>query len=457
MTSNLLSIGASGARAAQIALEVTGQNITNASTVGYVRRSAYTTEVNSTSRWSAPNDVSLSGVTVSGLSRNVDAFMQGEVLRTAADTARADATVNGLTNIETAVEHSGLFTAIGGFQSALTALKQTPSDPSLRAAVMQAGAAMSSAFQITAHGLASAQKGLQGSVADGVATINSLAGQLAQVNGRLTASAAQGAGQSSVTSDARAALLDQRDSLLNQINQLGNVAATFNSDDSVNVNLGGVSGPPLVTAGTSNPLAATTASDGTITLAIGTPPSTAPVTLSGGSIAGDQAALTKLAAIGTSLDSLAASIANTVNTAQAAGSDLTGTPGAALFLGTTAATIAMTTTNGNAIAAAAAGSPAKSNDGTNLAALTTALTAADPAGAMNTILYDISGAVQTATTTRDTLKTLSDAAAASLSKESGVDLNAEAVNLVKFQQAFQASGKVMQVASDVFSTILNIK
>ncbi|MGG2357464.1 flagellar basal body protein, partial [Salmonella enterica] len=79
--SNLLSIGASGARAAQIALEVTGQNITNASTVGYVRRSAYTTEVNSTSRWSAPNDVSLSGVTVSGLSRNVDAFMQGEVLR----------------------------------------------------------------------------------------------------------------------------------------------------------------------------------------------------------------------------------------------------------------------------------------------------------------------------------------------------------------------------------------
>ncbi|MGQ4827467.1 flagellar basal body rod C-terminal domain-containing protein, partial [Enterococcus faecalis] len=91
------------------------------------------------------------------------------------------------------------------------------------------------------------------------------------------------------------------------------------------------------------------------------------------------------------------------------------------------------------------------------AALTTALKAADPAGAMNTILYDISGAVQTATTTRDTLKTLSDAAAASLSKESGVDLNAEAVNLVKFQQAFQASGKVMQVASDVFSTILNIK
>ena len=48
------------------------------------------------------------------------------------------------------------------------------------------------------------------------------------------------------------------------------------------------------------------------------------------------------------------------------------------------------------------------------------------------------------------------AAAASLSSEAGVDLNAEAVNLVKFQQAFQASGKVMQVAHDIFTSILNL-
>ena len=79
-----------------------------------------------------------------------------------------------------------------------------------------------------------------------------------------------------------------------------------------------------------------------------------------------------------------------------------------------------------------------------------------PANTMNAILTDISGTVQSAKTTQTTLQTLSSAAATSLSSQAGVDLNTEAVNLVKFQQAFQASGKVMQVASDIFTSILNL-
>ena len=45
----------------------------------------------------------------------------------------------------------------------------------------------------------------------------------------------------------------------------------------------------------------------------------------------------------------------------------------------------------------------------------------------------------------------------SLQAQAGVDLDAEAVNLVRFQQAFQASGRVMQVASDIFDSILGIR
>ncbi|EGD59419.1 Flagellar hook-associated protein [Novosphingobium nitrogenifigens DSM 19370] len=454
MTSNLLSIGASGARAAQIALDVTGQNIANASTDGYVRRAANNVELVSPSGWSAPNDISLAGVTVSGITRNADIYTQAEVRRTASDTARGNATVTGLTNVETAVENSGVFTTIGNFQNALTSLKQTPNDTSLRAAVMQAGSAMTSAFQIAATSLSSTQQDLQGEIGDGVSQVNTLASQLATINLKLstTASAASADAGSLTTSD-RASLMDKRDQLLGQISQYANVATTLNSDGSANVNLGGVSGPPLVTGATTNTLSSTTASDGTVSLAMGT----APVTLSGGSIAGQQASLTKLNQISTDLDSLAATIANTVNTQQANGADLSGTTGAALFSGTTAATLSMATTDGSKIAAAAAGSVANSNDATNLTALSSALSTANPAGTMNNILYDISGSVKTATTTRDTLKTLSDAAAASLSSSAGVDLNTEAVNLVRFQQAFQASGKVMQTASDIFTTMLNLK
>jgi flagellar hook-associated protein 1 FlgK len=102
------------------------------------------------------------------------------------------------------------------------------------------------------------------------------------------------------------------------------------------------------------------------------------------------------------------------------------------------------------------GSAAKSADTTNLTALTSAFGTLDPAGTMNNILTDISGTVNGAKTTQSTLQTLSTAAATSLSSQAGVNLNSEAVNLVKFQQAFQASSKVMQVASDVFNSILNL-
>ncbi|MFN9772870.1 MAG: flagellar basal body rod C-terminal domain-containing protein, partial [Burkholderiales bacterium] len=37
---------------------------------------------------------------------------------------------------------------------------------------------------------------------------------------------------------------------------------------------------------------------------------------------------------------------------------------------------------------------------------------------------------------------------------SGVNLDEEAANLVRFQQAYQASGKVLQIASTLFDTLL---
>ena len=452
MSSNLLSIAASGAAAAEVALNLTGQNIANASTQGYVRRSANNVELASASSWSTANDISLSGVTVSGIVRNADPFLQTEARNTASNTAGASATVSGLTDVESAVENSGVFTAIGNFQNALSSLAQNPTDASARETVIQNGQTMSSAFQIAAQSLASTQTGLQGEVGNGVSQINLLATQLATINTQLSATSGSSFAGSNVTTSDRASLMDQRDSLLDQMGQLANIASTIQTDGSVNVNIGGISGPPLVTGTTTNVLTNTANSDGTESLKVGN----AAVTLGGGSLTGNQASLAKLAQIGSDLDSLAGSIATTINTQQAQGADLKGQPGAPLFSGATAATLTLVNSSPSAIATAAAGSAAHSSDTTNLTALTNGFATLDPAGAMNTILTDISGSVQSATTTSATLQTLSSAAQASLSAQSGVNLNNEAINLVQFQQAFQASGKVMQAASTVFTTIFNL-
>jgi len=39
---------------------------------------------------------------------------------------------------------------------------------------------------------------------------------------------------------------------------------------------------------------------------------------------------------------------------------------------------------------------------------------------------------------------------------SGVNLDEEAANLLRYQQAYQASGKVMQIASTLFDTLLRL-
>lgn len=452
MSSNLMAIAASGAKAAEIALDLTGQNIANASTQGYVRRTANLVEVAPASSWSTANDVSLSGVIVSGIVRNADPFLQAEARNTASNTAGAKATVSGLTNVEIAVEDSGLFTAIGNFHNAVTALVQNPTNASARTVLLQSGQAMTGAFQIAARGLTSGQADLQGAVGNGVGQINTLATQLATINTQLSAAPGSASISSTITTSDRATLLDRRDSLLDEIGHYANIATTIQPSGSANVNIGGVSGPPLVTGAAANALSASVNADGTETLAVGN----ATVALAGGSLAGHQTALGKLAQIGGNLDALAASIAITVNTAQAQGTALNGNPGAALFAGTSAATLTMITSAPAAIATAGAGSPAGSADTTNLTALTGAIGAIDPAGVMSTILTDISGAVNTATTTQTTLQTLSSAAAASLATQAGVNLNNEAVNLVQFQQAFQASGKVMQTASNLFTAIYNL-
>ena len=61
------------------------------------------------------------------------------------------------------------------------------------------------------------------------------------------------------------------------------------------------------------------------------------------------------------------------------------------------------------------------------------------------------------TITRDALTSIASSAKVALAAQAGVDLDNEAVNLVRYQQAFQASGRVMQVATDIFDTLLNIR
>lgn len=450
MASDLLSIGLSGAKAARIGLDVTAQNIANAATDGYVRRTIGLAEVASTGYNQNVRDVSLLGVRVDRIVRNADAFRQSEVRRTGSDTARANAEVSGLGNIESALEQSGVYPAITGFDSALQKLKEDPVDTSLRASVIEAARTMGATFQIAAKEMDAVGKGLQFEASDGVTQVNRIAGEIARTNLRLARVADASSDQT--------ALLDQRDKLLADLSQYGDITTSLASDGSVTVTLGSttpVTTPPttLVSGGNTSPVAMTTAPDGTVAYTL----NGNALSLAGGSLAGQQLALGKLVQLKDDIDALAKTIVTTVNGVQGGGTDRNGAAGADLLVGDSAATIGLATSDPAKIATAPSSAPPNSRDAGNLDALRGALGTADPAGRMDAILFDISATVSGRTVTRDALTTISDAAKTALSAQTGVDLDTEGVNLVRYQQAFQASGRVMQVAASLFDSLLQIR
>lgn len=445
MASDLLTIAHSGTRAARIGLDVTAQNVANAGSEGYVRRTIQLAELSAAGPFGRVGDISLSGVRLDRLVRNADLFRQAEVRRTGADAARGTAEVAGLENIESAVEQAKVFPAIVQFEASLQQLAGDPINPSLRAAVIEDARTMTRALNIAAAGLEAVGDGLRFEAADGVAQVNLLAGELARVNQRLSRAADASSDQT--------ALLDKRDMLLEQLSGHVDITATFAPDQTVVVRLGGAAGLPLVDGPASATLAMNTAADGTIAFTLdGTAVSPA-----AGSLAGKAQALSQLAAVSAELDTIATGLVTTLNTAQGGGTALDGSTGQPMLSGMGAADIALAFEDGELIATAPAGSGAGSRDPGNLDALRAALGISDPAGAMDALIFGISSAVQGRTVTRDALQTIAGTARVALQAQSGVDLDAEAVNLLRYQQAFQASGQAMQVAVDIFDTLLGIR
>ncbi|MEE4451851.1 flagellar hook-associated protein FlgK [Novosphingobium resinovorum] len=445
MASDLLSIGKSGARVARAALEVTSNNIANASTEGYVRRSVAVSEVANGVSLTTPSAINLSGARITGIVRNADTFRQSEVRRTGSDAARAAAEVQGLENVEAALDQTGVYDSIVSFEGSLKQLLSDPTDGSLRAQVAEDGRTLAQTFNTAAQSLTSAAKGLQFEAQDGVDQINTTAGELARVNLRLM--------RSTDSSSDQSALLDQRDTLLQKLSGQADITTTINPDKTVSVMLGGPTGSALVSGASANTLAMSTAANGTLNFTV----NSQAVTLSSGAIAGKAQALVELSNARTALDGIAASIASTINTAQASGVDLQGNAGQPLFSGNGAASLKMVASGGSAIATAPAGAAANSRDVANLTAMRSAFDGADPAGQMDTLLFTVSSAVAGRTVTRDALDTIASSAKVSLQSQAGVNLDDEAVNLMRYQQAYQASARVMQVASDLFDSILGIR
>jgi flagellar hook-associated protein FlgK len=70
---------------------------------------------------------------------------------------------------------------------------------------------------------------------------------------------------------------------------------------------------------------------------------------------------------------------------------------------------------------------------------------------------EVGSVAQQASISRDALKVVYQQALEARDSLAGVSLDEEAAALVRFQQAYQANAKVMQVANDLFDAILQVR
>lgn len=443
--SDMLSIGANGVRAYQAALTTTSENIANAGTAGYSRRVAGLREIAAPADGNntVPNGL---GVRVGGISRAADDARSANVRAAGADLARSEAGAVWLERIEGALTGNKLDERLAAFFNAATSLAADPSASAPRATMLQAAASVASSFAATGATLDGALADLDGSAESAVHQLNALSASLAKVNA--------GIGRVAQGTSGQAALLDERDRLLESMSALTDISVQFDSAGRASVKAG-AGGPLLVHADQAAVATYVRAPQGSVSFAVFGLEGSHALTPSGGALAGLAEGAARLTDARNQLDSIAAAFVTGVNEVQGNGADLAGNPGAPLFEGDSAASIKLALHDPRGIAAAAPGAGPRDNG--NLSALATLRQQGGFERNLTEITTSNASALSSRRAIADVQSTIRANAVAARDSVSGVNIDEEAVDLIRFQQAYQASSRVIQVARETLDALLNIR
>lgn len=443
--SDLLAIGYSGVRSYQTALTTVSENISNASSTGYTKRTTNISEVGASSALTSYNGM---GSAVTSVSRSADDLNSAAVRSASADVARTDTATTFLDKIQDALDGNGLSDQLTSFFDAATEVAADPSASAARSSMLESAASVATAFSSTSQALTDATADLDSTAEAAVSELSSLSQSLAKVNDGL------GSAQSGTSGEA--ALLDQRDQLLEQMSALTDVTVSYDSSGRATVQMGGSDGPTLVSGTTSSTVTYVRNDEGSVSYSVYHAGTTAIASPSGGTLAGISDAAEALAAAQDQLDTLATGFVDGVNAVQAEGEDLNGNTGSAMFaVGDPASDVSLVMTDPSAIAAAAVGGGTRDNS--NLANLTALRTSGGYEDTITDMVAANASKISANETVSSAQTTIYDNAVATRDSASGVNIDEEAVDLIKYQQAYQAASRVIQAARDTFQSILDIQ
>lgn len=322
---DLLSTSVSGLLAFQQALDVTSNNIANASTPGYSVETANLAEALGQS-----THVGFigSGVDIQSITRNYNEYLALQVRGSQASYSSANTLAAQSGQVDNMLSDSGtgLTATLQSFVNSLQAVASAPTSASARQALLNQAHAL--AQQLNSYDSQISQFGsqLETQINGDVSQVNTITANIASLNQQIAAESSSGQTPNQ--------LMDQRDLLIDQLSKFVSVKTATESNGSMDVYIG--TGQALVTGGAAQKLVTTpgTYDASEVGISISGGGSNADVTseISGGELGGLLSARSQvLDPARNAIGQVSVAVATIVNQQQQSGMDLSGAQGQPMF------------------------------------------------------------------------------------------------------------------------------
>ncbi|UVO18256.1 flagellar hook-associated protein FlgK [Stutzerimonas stutzeri] len=449
----LSQIGYSGVRASQIALSATGQNIANVNTPGFSRLAP---ELHSLGGQTASSVGG--GVQVSSIRRLSNDFQNQQLWRASTEKNYYGTSQQHLTALEGLIDSEGSSVSVGldNFYAALSEASSTPESIALRQQILSEAKQLAQRFNGLNANIGTQLGALEGQRVAMVSEINGLSSNIAELNAQILEM--ESSGRDTAT------LRDYRENLIKDLSQYAGIRAQEAADGSLSVSL--VNGQPLVAGNTAGQLQVSENLAGEQELTLVFAKTSFPLIQDG--LGGSLGALYDmeygaLRPAQDDLHAMADALAQAVNDTLVGGFDLNGNPGQPLFVYNPASTsgmLAVGTLSTQELALSSVAGEVGNNQ-TLLALLgtkTTSVTVGGDAVPLNDAYAGLVGRVASASRQNQAdqaaATTVAEQAQAQRDSVSAVNLDEEAVNLMAYEQAYQANMKVISTSNELFNAVL---
>lgn len=465
-----LNLGARSLSTQQQGTEIAGHNLANVNNPAYARQRLSIATSIAVPTEQGPQGTGADGVAIVQLRNGLlDVQIQSETSARGSLDAQQTALQYAQANLGQQIDRQAIGTAATGgvagpngiaehlsnLFNAFQSFSTNPTSMAERQVLLGKAQDLASQFNQVATRLDKVNSSLNQSVGDDVAKANAAIADIARLNDQIIKAEIGGAGQAND-------LRDTRQQKIEELSKLVDITTSAQANGGVDITIGGVAmtnGPRVL-----DQLETFDSGGGQLLVRAQTAGTTLPLTGGGiqGTIDARDGALTGLRG---RIDTLAGQLITEINTVHAAGYDLTGNTGEAFFTGTDATTIRVNNvlvTDPGRIQGA--GAPGAVGDNTVALALAQLADRKIPALGNQTFSESYGQSVAGLGQSLSSVDSqISNQAVVEnmLSKQrdsiSGVSLDEEMTDLIRFQKAFQASAHLITTIDQMLDTVVNLK